>query len=128
MCSNYINMKLTSNDMRDILSNFPSIELSYAKVIHKKVYSDYYTAIPKGKKCFIWFTYFNNNETCLLLEIDRKKQGISNIKIVHVSFENELACGTILYGTFLNIGIFVTENIYLYKGKNTNFYSNKNQN
>ena len=125
MCSNYINMKLTSNDMRDILSNFPSIELSYAKVIHKKVYSDYYTIIPKGKKYFAWFTYYKGNECCIFLEIDSKKKGISNIKLAPVSFENELSYGTILYGTLLDVGIFVTENIMYYKGKNINLYNNK---
>jgi len=33
-----------------ILNKFPEINLSYDKILHRKVYSDLYFLIPKGKK------------------------------------------------------------------------------
>ena len=35
-----------------ILKDFPNLELSYEKKLHKKVQSDIYLTIPKGQKIF----------------------------------------------------------------------------
>ena len=56
-----------------ILKDFPNLELSYEKKLHKKVQSDIYLTIPKGKKYFAWFKLYKNNPTCFFLEINRKK-------------------------------------------------------
>ena len=42
-------MRLTYNQLSQILKDFPSFELSYEKKLHKKVQSDIYLTIPKGK-------------------------------------------------------------------------------
>ena len=54
----------------EILDEFPSVKLSYENIIHKKVYNlDYVTAIPEGKKCFAWFTNYNNQDVCFIMEL-----------------------------------------------------------
>ena len=59
---------LSVNDMQKLLVRFPKVELSYDKVIHKKVYSDYCQAIPYGKKYFAWFTHYKDEDVCIFLE------------------------------------------------------------
>ena len=72
---------LTQNDKQKILSEFPNIKLSYETIIHKKVYnSDYIIAIPEGKKCFAWFTTYQEKNVCLIMELAENKQ-IINIHI-----------------------------------------------
>ena len=47
---------LNRQEQNRILKDFPNIELSYEKNIHKKVpSSNIYLTIPKGKKYFVWF-------------------------------------------------------------------------
>lgn len=122
---------LTEHDKGSILSEFPNIKLSYEKIIHKKVYplkNDYLLAIPEGKKCFAWFTIFNDKSVCFIFELDDKNnKKIKNIKIISCCHSNTLSYGTIVYGTLfhhLNNNFFSIEDIYLYKGQditNLNF-------
>ena len=50
---------LSKEDTAYILEEFPNVKLSYENIVYKKVYNfDYLVAIPQGKKCFAWFTYF----------------------------------------------------------------------
>ena len=52
---------LSQEDKAHILSGFPEIKLSYENITHKKVYnSDIVMAIPEGRKCFAWFSHFND--------------------------------------------------------------------
>ena len=45
---------LSFDEQNEILQNFPStIKFSYEKSTHKKVLSDLYVIIPKGKKYFV---------------------------------------------------------------------------
>ena len=99
---------LTHTDKNNILSEFPNIKLSYENITYKKVYNfDYIVAIPEGKKCFAWFTSINNKMVCLIMELTINKQ-ISDIKITNACFSDELAYGTILYGTvFYNYSFIV---------------------
>ena len=117
---------LSDYDKKNILQQFPKIELCYDKVNHNKVSTDYCIAIPQGRKCFAWFTCFKNKYVCILLE-----QGFQNkttdIRIYNCCFKNELAFGTILYGTFLDRRFFNTEDIYHYKNKNVQAMSNHNK-
>ena len=113
-------MKLNHEDKMSIMDRFPEIELSYDKILHKKVYADYYLAIPKGKKVLIWFTYYKNEDICLVLELD-KNNNISNIYPVAYCFKKELSFNTILYGTIVNLNnstFFTCEDILFYKNKN----------
>ena len=104
-----------------VLSNFPSIKLSYEKIIHKKVCSDFILAIPHGPKNLIWFTIFDNKNVCFLIELGERniniKEQIKDVRIIKMPFHNN---DTILYGTFFTSSeqnLFTIENIYYYKGK-----------
>ncbi len=112
---------LTQSEKETILREFPNIKLSYENIIYKKVYnSDYIVAIPEGKKCFAWFTTFNDKMVCFIMELTNNKQ-ISDIKIANVCFSDELSYGTILYGTiFYNLDnkFFCIEDMFSYKGNN----------
>ena len=110
---------LNHKDKESILSEFPNIKLSYENMIYKKVYNtDAFIAIPEGKKCFAWFTYFQDKPVCFIMELSENKQ-ISNIKIATTCFSSELSYGTILYGTMfyhLSNNFFAIEDIFYYKG------------
>tara|TARA_E500000178_G_scaffold348781_1_gene404504 strand:- start:92 stop:985 length:894 start_codon:yes stop_codon:yes gene_type:complete len=116
--------------MNKMLSRFPLFELSYETVKHSKVpniKNHVYIAIPFGKKFFVWFTFYQDKNICLLLELDKYKQeySIKEIYPVSSSFDSTLSLGTILYGTIIidnGIKIFVADNIYYYKGKNVSQY------
>ena len=60
---------------RIIKERFPPIKLFYEKNTHKKVQTDYYTAIPYGKKYFAWFTYYKNENVCVIIEIKVERDG-----------------------------------------------------
>lgn len=116
--------------MDKLLKRFPLFELSYENIKHRKVptvSNTIYMAIPIGKKYFVWFTYLDDKNVCLLLEISRYKNDfeIKHIFPVSCSFDSSLALGTILYGTVLiqdGIKIFMADTIYYYKGKNVSQY------
>jgi len=112
---------LQSSDQENLLQLFPNIKLSYENLAHKKVYNyDLILAIPEGKKCFAWFTEFNDKNVCIILEIAPNKQ-IINMKINNVCFSKELSYGTILYGTlffYKSNNFFSIEDIFYLKGKN----------
>lgn len=121
-------MILSNNDKKYIVERLPDIELFYDRIIHNKVYADIYFIIPKGNKALIWFTYFNDKNVCIVLELD-KNNNINNIYIIPYCFDTELAYNTLLYGTLKNINnsqFFICENILFYKNKNLNF-TNYNQ-
>ena len=113
-------MMLSNADKSYLVDKLPDIELSYDKMLHKKVYADLYSIIPKGKKSLIWFTYFNDKNICLVLELDNSNN-INNMYIIPFCFDRELSYNTILYGTMKNINstfFFTCENILFYKNKN----------
>jgi hypothetical protein len=112
-------MMLSQNDKEGILADFPNIKLSYENIIYKKVsQSDNIIAIPEGIKCFAWFTIFKERNICLIMELSGNKQ-ICDIKITSACFSNELAYGTIVYGTVFNHAynrFFSIEDIFFYRG------------
>lgn len=112
---------LTQEEKETILSDFPNIKLSYENVIYKKVSnSDFVVAIPKGTKCFAYFLHYQNKPVCFIMELTNNKQ-IVDIKIFNACFSNDLAYGTIFYGTlFYTSGnrFFTIEDIFVYKGTN----------
>ena len=115
-------MKFTKYDMTTIMKQFPNIELSYEKNIHKKVYSsNIYLTIPKGKKYFAWFRNWKNKNICLLLELDRYKKNIKQFSVKKTCFDRNLCSGngTIFYGTCFyinNYSFFNIEDIFTFKG------------
>ncbi len=114
-------MLISKEDTSKILSGFPSIELSYEKVAHKKVYnSNIVLAIPEGEKCYVWFTKENNKSVCLKMKITNKN--IVEIKKMQIKFNYDISHnnGTILYGTSFQYGstpCFCVEDICYYKNK-----------
>jgi hypothetical protein len=112
------------------LHRFPKFELSYETISHKKVPCVYQVelAIPVGKKYFIWFTFEEKRNICLLMELGKDKR-IGKISEIIVPFSKELAFGTVLYGTIVqpniqtptdnnssSIQVFIIEDIFYYKG------------
>lgn len=112
----------SEQEIETILKGFPSFELSYEIITHNKVHNaDIILAIPKGKKCFAWFTNYKCNNACYLLEIDTHKH-IIDFKQINVTFSDNLALGTIFYGTLFSkddVQCFCIEDVYYCKGKYT---------
>jgi hypothetical protein len=109
------------NSYQYILDRFPFIKLSYDKILHTKVYTELYSVIPKGNKYYLWITYKEGNNVCLLLSIG-KTGVIQNVECYSLCFSDCLALGqgTIFYGTMFEVeGVkhFSCEDIYYYKGK-----------
>ena len=112
-------MNISNDDKKYLVDKLPDFELSYDKIIHKKVYADIYMVIPKGKKALVWFTYFKDKNICLILELDNSNN-INNMYSIPYCFDTELSYNTILYGTIKKIKFstfFSCENIFFYKNK-----------
>ena len=114
-------MNLTHYEQEKLLKDFPKVELSYEKKLHKKVQTDICLTIPKGKKYFAWFKTFKKNDLCFLLNIDRKQNSIEEISVNICAFDKILCSerGTILYGTIFyvnKIKFFNIENIFYSRG------------
>ena len=103
----------------EILDDFPKFELSYETMMHNKVHdSDIICAIPDGLKFFAWFTVYNGEHVCFILDCNNKTK---NIQLAVTSFNDTLVYGqgTILYGTIFKyneVSCFCIEDIYYYKG------------
>ncbi len=114
-------MKISNDDKGALIKRFPNLKLSYEN-IHKKVFSELYVIIPKGKKHLVWFTYFEDKHVCIFIEIQLgTSQYIRDMFIVPQIFEKNIVLGTIFYGTLFSIEsrkYFSIENIHFYKGKN----------
>ena len=114
-------MLLSIHDQNNLLREFPNIELSYEKKLHKKVQSDICLTLPKGQKYFAWFKTFKKDNLCFLLQINRRFNSISNISVNICCFDKILCAdkGTILFGTIFYINkqpFFNIENIYYSRG------------
>lgn len=114
-------MNLNHHNQSQIIKRLPDLKLPYDN-IHKKVSSELYVIIPKGKKHIVWFTYFEDKRVCIFIEVILGGQRqIKEMFIVPQSFEKKLVLGTIFFGTVFNIDnkkYFSIENIHYYKGKN----------
>jgi hypothetical protein len=111
---------LTTEQKEEILSGFPNFKLYCENIAHNKVSSNdiFYTAIPHGKKGYIWFVELNKKPTCLFLQSGKNKE-IIDITIHNCSFDRKLCYCTILYGTQFVCEkslFFSTEDIIYYKG------------
>ena len=130
--------EISFDEQNEIVRNFPStIKFSYERSTHKKVLSDIFVIIPKGKKYFVWFTHRNRKNICIFLEIGYQNK-IMNVFYRHVSFDDVLSYGTIFYGTLFrtkrdassssssscqnNSEIFSVEDIFYYKGDDISEY------
>jgi len=114
---------LSFEEKKQLMSRFPSIELSYEPVLHTKVYGNMFMVLPKGQKMIVWFTFWKNKNICFFIKVNEKGQfmnTLSDIQVFPVSFSNKVALGTIMYGTlfeFKERKHFSCENLLYYKGK-----------
>jgi hypothetical protein len=117
-------MELNANQYSDVMNRFPKFELSYETISHKKVPESYQVclAIPHGKKAFIWFTFFRNEDVCFFMELGRDKKVI-RIKLITNKVPMKLALGTVLYGTVYEdprvdskVIQFIIEDMFFYEG------------
>ena len=115
-------MLLSREEKKQLIARFPSLELSYENVLHKKVYADVYVVIPSGKKAFVWFTYWQDKNVCFVLFLN-DKNNICDIKPYPVCFDKKLSLNTVIYGTVFSTGNtlahFSCEQLFYYKGINT---------
>ena len=107
---------------KQILSNFPLVELSYDPIVHKKVHNAHIiSAIPHGIRAFAWFTTFKGQYVCFILELNEHNKISKVHRNYYVSFNHELCYQTILYGTFFKHktqSYFSLQDIFYYKGNN----------
>jgi hypothetical protein len=111
-------MILSVEEKQTILSKFPSFKLCYEKIAHNKV-DGICVSIPKGPKCFVWFSLHNSNPQCILIERGREKDTINDISTISCSF-NPTLIGTVLNGTIVtnaNRRIIVLDDVYFYKNR-----------
>ncbi len=108
---------MISDEEKKLINRFPSnLELSYGQIDHTKVHYDIYSLIPMGKKYFAWFTYFNDDCVCYI--VDSKSFEI--YEKVTVIFDETLSLGTIVYGTIITYEknkFFIIEDLCYYKNK-----------
>ena len=121
-------LQLNDAQVKTLMNRFPSsLKLSYEKRIHNKVSSDICLAIPMGKKVFAWFTYIHKHAVCIILEIGRgRDRKIENIYTIQTSFDENIALGTIFYGTnfmYNNRQFICIENVFRYKGKDVSRFN-----
>lgn len=117
--------------LSSIINRFPFCEPSYSTFVNKKVSTDYYMAIPMGKKYLAWFTHYNNDFVCIFVEVEEKNGAfaLKSATIRHCCFAKELTYGngTLLYGTINSNKFFCIEDIFYYKNKDCTNYSPKNK-
>jgi hypothetical protein len=77
-------------------------------------------AVPRGQKCFVWFTEYDDQNACFLLEIGQQGTQIQKIQKINIQFEPELVYNTILQGTLFyeeKTRLFSIEDVFYYKGQ-----------
>jgi hypothetical protein len=108
----------TPDEKMHLLNRLPALELSYEPKLHKKVYSSLYYIIPKGPKALVWYTYWKDQNVCLLIKIN-ERGNYSDVQLFTSVFSDQLALGTIIYGTYFlhyNRHYFTCEKLYYYQG------------
>jgi len=98
---------LTDRQANDVMKRFPEFKLSYEIMSHKKV-SDQYDvclAIPYGKKAFLWYTFWGEEDVCFYMELgrDKKINRVLRVDNTNSLIPYKLAFGTLLYGTMCEI-------------------------
>ena len=120
----YWRMKNNNMKMDTFLKRLPPIELSYESM-HRKipVSSDYKIAlaIPRAKKYIAWFTFHESKDICFILELTREKKPSNISSYITTEFDLEcnspnLSLGTLFYGSIVQSGHFVVEDLLMYCG------------
>lgn len=99
------NEKMNKNK---IIKHFPNIQIPDDFYIHKLNYSDTFIALPKGRKCILWFTTHIDENIPIVLYLDNNYT-IVDCELFNICFDNELTLGK---GTIINGIIFKINNIF----------------
>jgi hypothetical protein len=128
------------DDLKILLQRFPPLELSYDVILHKKVEqlmkgtststststsssSDLFLLLPTGTKAFVWYTYWHDKNICIVLPLNECNNiNLAQAQILPACFTNDLAWGTVLYGTYFfsskhKSAFFACTNLYQFCGK-----------
>ena len=111
-------MFLTREEKKNLINRFPTLELSYEIVLHKKVSADMCIIIPCGQKAFVWFTYWKEKNTCFILFLNNNNN-ICDVKEYPTCFDSKLSLNTVIHGTVFknnNLLHFSCEELFYYKG------------
>jgi hypothetical protein len=97
---------MTSQQSHELMRRFPDIELSYETIPHRKVSTDYdmCLGIPVGKKCLLWYTFYKENDVCILIELTREKKP-GNIFFVQTIDCPTVAYGSVFHGTWIDASV-----------------------
>jgi len=126
-------MELSQSQISQVMKRFPEFKLSYETISHKKVLPEYNVAmaIPLGKKAYAWFTFYQDQDVCYVLELNKDKRVCKVTRHDNLAFPQKFALGTILYGTIMppaeepckgpsamstKTTWFILEDIYFYQG------------
>lgn len=121
---------ILSKQKNIILERLPNLELSYDKIIHKKVFDkiDNYILIPQGIKSILWLTHLKEQYLCIIITLNKYNQ-YETVKSYTACFNEELAQkNTIFLGYEFNIPnksnkFFSITDILYYKGINYKNFS-----
>jgi len=106
------------------LSRFPSFELSYETVHHKKVSSSPSVAvvIPMGKKHFLWVF----ERSVYRIDVNKEKKPVAIQKLTGITVPHDYLLETVIYGTYpasrqtdeqsSSTPPFIVEDMYVWKG------------
>jgi hypothetical protein len=109
---------LDKNIVKTLLNRFPHTNIKNLniynqsncgnKILYNKS-SKYYILKPKGKRSYIWFTYYEKKIMCILILLNHKNlQDISNeFYEINIKFDN-----TLCYNNVLLFGYYFKKNIF----------------
>jgi len=124
-----MNKMLEADIFTQVIRQLPKFKLSYETMIHKKVYANLFLAIPRGVKCFAWFSKYMGKNECFIMKLNDKSEIIhvhnasTNTRPL-VQLNDDLCLGTLFYGTIFQyngIDCFTIEDIYFHRGINVSF-------
>lgn len=79
-------------NIKQAIERFPSVELSYDKLLHKKVRARMFSLLPQGSRCLLWFTTVGSDNVPILLTLD-KRGNIESANVKTMSFGDDLCIG-----------------------------------
>ena len=118
---------LENENFAQIIRQLPKFKLSYETMIHKKVYANLFLAIPRGVKCFAWFSKHKGKNECFIMKLNDNSEIINVRKTNTSSFlqlNDGLCLGTLFYGTIIQYNgfdCFTIEDLYFHRGTNVSF-------
>ena len=100
----------------------PEYKIPPDKHIKYRTHADSYMIVPKGEKVLLWISHMNDKNACRVMTLNSQNKVIRT-SINPMCFDNELALGTLIYGTRFNKKYVSCEDIFYYKGEKVEHYS-----